>query len=507
LIRTRHALLILLATAALAAPALGDGLRVVTWNITNYSGGRNAAFETAVYGEFEGRSMSPDIIAAQELLSQAGVNALLSILNNAPGSPGDWAAANFINGNDTDNGFFYRTSRVTFLGQTVVSVGSGAPNHPRDINRYDVRLAGYDSDEAVVAVYSVHMKAGNGSDDQARRLVEAQNIRDDAESLPEGWSFLLAGDFNIQSSNQSAYTELVGPQANNDGRFFDPISRPGSWQNSSVFRYIHTQDPTGAGGMDDRYDQILISSSLTDDEGMSYIGSVGTPFSNVTWNDPNHSYRCWGNDGTSYNNALTVTGNTMVGPVVAQALKNTTGGQAGHLPVLLDLRVPASIDAPALIDFGFVPVGPPTSRSLHVTNDADTLIWGPDGADELDYTLLPSPEVNAPAGAFSLDAGQTGAHDITVQSASVGPLSGLVIVTSDDPDQPDLTVEIIAEFVVTCSPADVAPPFGALDFSDIVGFLTAFAEQAPQADLAEPFGSFDFSDVVAYLTAFGAGCP
>ncbi len=61
--------------------------------------------------------------------------------------------------------------------------------------------------------------------------------------------------------------------------------------------------------------------------------------------------------------------------------------------------------------------------------------------------------------------------------------------------------------VPPCSPADLAEPFGALDFSDVTAFLTAFASQQPPADLAPPTGVFDFSDVLAYLAAFGAGCP
>ncbi len=60
---------------------------------------------------------------------------------------------------------------------------------------------------------------------------------------------------------------------------------------------------------------------------------------------------------------------------------------------------------------------------------------------------------------------------------------------------------------VACNAADLAEPFGQLDFSDVVAFLSAFAGQEAAADLALPLGVFDFSDVVAYLGAFGAGCP
>ncbi len=58
-----------------------------------------------------------------------------------------------------------------------------------------------------------------------------------------------------------------------------------------------------------------------------------------------------------------------------------------------------------------------------------------------------------------------------------------------------------------CNGADLAEPFGQLDFSDVVAFLGAFGAMDAAADLAEPFGQWDFSDVVAFLGLFGAGCP
>jgi len=48
---------------------------------------------------------------------------------------------------------------------------------------------------------------------------------------------------------------------------------------------------------------------------------------------------------------------------------------------------------------------------------------------------------------------------------------------------------------------------GALDFSDVLAFVVAFAAQDPDADLGEPAGVFDFTDVSAFLTLFGTGCP
>ncbi len=57
-----------------------------------------------------------------------------------------------------------------------------------------------------------------------------------------------------------------------------------------------------------------------------------------------------------------------------------------------------------------------------------------------------------------------------------------------------------------CNGADLAEPFGQLDFSDISAFLTAFTSMEAAADLAAPMGQFDFSDVSAFLTLFAGGC-
>ena len=73
-------------------------------------------------------------------------------------------------------------------------------------------------------------------------------------------------------------------------------------------------------------------------------------------------------------------------------------------------------------------------------------------------------------------------------------------------------VDAVRVSVLTCEDApdciaDLAEPFGTLDFSDVVAFLGAFGSGGSAADLAPPFGTLDFSDVVAFLGAFGAGCP
>jgi len=56
-------------------------------------------------------------------------------------------------------------------------------------------------------------------------------------------------------------------------------------------------------------------------------------------------------------------------------------------------------------------------------------------------------------------------------------------------------------------PADLAAPFGALNFFDIAAFIGLFNAGDLTADFAAPFGSLNFFDVVEYITQFNAGCP
>lgn len=496
----RTARLVLSATLALAATAQADGLRVVTWNVSNYSGGRAAAFDTAVYGVFEGRSMSPDVFLLQEMLSDSSVQQLVQILNAAPDSPGDWAAAPFVDGNDTDNGFLYRTSKVELLGSVVVAQGGASPNHPRDINRYDVRLVGYGSVEGVISLYSTHMKASTGGSNEARRLLEAQRIRADAEALPDGQHFILGGDFNIRSSNEGAYQELI--IVRDDGRFVDPIASPGSWNNSSTFRYIHTQDPIGAGGVDDRYDQLLVSASLVDGDGADYLGQAAIPYSRSTWDDPNHSYRCWGNDGSSYNTVLRSEGNEMVGADIADALKLICNG-SGHLPVMLDLVVPARLGADAVIDFGTVTVGAVATELLTAGNAGDTVLWGPDGIGVLEYALGVEAPFGAPGGIQHDGAGGAfNVHEITLDTSTAGVYEAVLVIASNDPEVPLFEVLVRGEVVGCVSDWNAD---GSVDTLDFLAYLNDWVAGDLIADLTGD-GTVDTQDFLEFLNLWAEGC-
>ena len=432
--------------ACLAAGSAWGQLRVATWNVTYYSGGRSNEFRTAIYGAFQGRRLAPDVLIGQEFLSAAAVDEFLLILNFAPGSPGDWAAAPFVNGPDSDSALFYRTSKVRLVGTRVVAFGSTAPgNQPRNTMRYDIQprlLDGYAPSrerrdpwfDSTIALYSSHMKAGSTTDDQQRRLVEAERIRSDAAALPSTWHFLVAGDFNIQRSTQAAYQELVGPKSPDLGRFLDPINTPGNWNNNSAFRFVHTQDP--AGQMDDRLDFILLSGNLVDGDSMDYLGDPSQPYSTSTWDDPNHSYRAWGNDGSSYNQPISVSTNTMVGADIAQALRDSSLN-GGHLPVVLDLLVFPSISRLEAVRFGAASLGTPAARRVEIGNTGNVKRWGALGIAALGYTVMVRGDFSTQQGPFTDFAGGfLNQHIVQMDTSTPGEKVGELIVESNDPLAP-----------------------------------------------------------------------
>jgi len=64
----------------------------------------------------------------------------------------------------------------------------------------------------------------------------------------------------------------------------------------------------------------------------------------------------------------------------------------------------------------------------------------------------------------------------------------------------------VDELIGGCNEADLAEPFGSLNFFDISAFLSAFSDNDPSADITGD-GTFNFFDISAYLSIFSAGCP
>jgi beta-glucanase (GH16 family) len=57
-----------------------------------------------------------------------------------------------------------------------------------------------------------------------------------------------------------------------------------------------------------------------------------------------------------------------------------------------------------------------------------------------------------------------------------------------------------------CTPADVAEPFGDLNFFDVSSYLSLLSAEDPSADLTDD-GAFNFFDISEFLSLYSQGCP
>ena len=194
-------------------------VRVGTWNLTEYTGqvARSAAFQGSIFGEYQGRTFAPEVLIVQEISSDAATSTFRAMLNSAPGSPGDYLSAPFVNGPNTDSACFFRSTKVSLLA-TDVAVSGSTTVSTRHVMRYRFRLTGHTSEGASFFLYSAHLKASDTAADAARRGEEAALIRDNLDALPPGTRSIVGGDFNLYTHNEAAWTNFLAP---GNGRLYD----------------------------------------------------------------------------------------------------------------------------------------------------------------------------------------------------------------------------------------------------------------------------------------------
>jgi endonuclease/exonuclease/phosphatase family metal-dependent hydrolase len=462
----------------LATPFPGSALRLCTYNVLNFPGSTGSAREDDFRAVIQ--EIDPDVLVVQEMLSSSGQTQFLNNVMNY-GQPGTYAAVTFINGYDTDNSCFYKVATVDFISQTALQT------ELRDINEYVLRPDGYSASGAEFRIYSAHLKAGSAGDDQAKREAECDTLRNHTNDLPAGSHFFLGADLNIRASTENAYQVLVGSQADNDGRFKDPIDRPGNWHDVQSFVDIFTQstrtthlgDGGATGGMDDRFDQLLISYATDDGEGIDYISG---------------SYDAYGNDGDVYpdrrNKSINVPDNQDVGPVLGENLHQASD----HLPVYLDIQLPAQIQTVSSLVFGTVIAGATAEEILRIHNVA-TL-----PADELDVEFSAPTGFSAPGGAYIVDPADSNDFTITMNTTTSGSRSGDLEIACDDVDNPTVDVGLSGTVLDHARPSVEA---GAEVTQDTLDFGThavgEFSDRTAQAH------NYDYDSLQALLNVYDAG--
>lgn len=289
-----------------------DTVKVMAYNLLNfdYTDTSRCQYYRTVF-----LNTKPDIIVTEEIASQNAVNVIKGVLNSI--GSGNYDAGTFINGFDSDNGIFFRSSKFQFLSNTPIHT------ELRDINEFKVV---YIPTLDTIRLYAVHLKASNTTADQQQRGREVDSLRKVTNALHPGSNFMVMGDFNIYASTEIAYTKLLQVIPGNEGQFNDMYNMPGTW-NTSAYSIYHTQSPRvrafgggATGGMDDRFDLILYSKAINDPGGVQVI--------------PN-SLTAYGNDGNHYNDSINRPPNTAVSQQIANALHYA----ADHLPVYILLKI------------------------------------------------------------------------------------------------------------------------------------------------------------------------
>jgi len=233
-------------------------------------------------------------------------------------------------GSSLTNCVFYNSLKLTLVGHYV------AQTNTREVDVYDFKFKNDESGKIVLTCVIAHLKAGTGSDNEAKRKIMAENTMRYLENNYRDRNVLIMGDFNLYRSTEPAYQAFTNRTAYPDAYFIDPVYPygVGNWSANASFAEYHTQsthqysddDCHSAGGMDDRFDFILMSENI-------YGGRDGIQY-------VNGSYNALGQDGRRFNKSINSPANTEVSQEVADALFNNSD----HLPITMELEVVTNYD-------------------------------------------------------------------------------------------------------------------------------------------------------------------
>lgn len=234
-------------------------------------------------------------------------------------------------GSDIINMCYYNSEKLVYHSMIVPQ------SYIRDINIYrfyykSTSLA--NGDTAFISCIQAHLKAGDATSDPQNpvdRDTMTTRLMRYLNNVNKADNYMIMGDFNVYTSSENCFQKLVN-HPNLNIRFYDPINKLGNWNNNSSFAQYHTQSThtssgcAASGGMDDRFDFILLSNMLLNGIGnYKYISN---------------SYKALGNDGQHYNNAINASPqNNSVPANVLNAIYNNSD----HLPIILDLLVNTSV--------------------------------------------------------------------------------------------------------------------------------------------------------------------
>lgn len=308
-----------------------DTIRVMHYNILYY--GVNTSWCTTennnIVTKDESLStiidfVSPDIFTVNEIA--ADTNVANHLLNNVLNKENELYKRGTLT-NFSNNGYsiianmlYYKTEKFDLIDYDVVTTAT------RDINIYKLaHKSSTPNDPVYIYAIIAHLKAGSDSDDEQKRTAMVETLISYLNNIQIEGNVMFMGDFNLYSPGEQAFQILIDTTSNI--HFIDPINKIGPWHNNSAYSDYHTQSThtssgcASSGGMDDRFDYILINKS---------IKSGNNHFKYLE-----NSYKSIGQDGTYFNSSILNATSDTYSENLRQALYN----MSDHLPITIDLVI------------------------------------------------------------------------------------------------------------------------------------------------------------------------
>ena len=333
---------ILIVTLSYSLSAQTETITLLQYNLMYYRAGSSPCTHTLSPTQRDNKLKDivayaqPHIFVVNELGSNPANAAFVKdfVLNINGNS--NFRTANYSNNSFSSirNMLFYDSSKVELHNQSFIDKDLSGSNLVRVIDLY--RMYYKDSkfslgaDTVFFTVVVAHLKAGNSNSDALERLEATEALMSHLENSVSDNNVIFCGDFNIYKNSEPAFQKITN-YTDASENFFDPINQLGNWNNNSNYAAYHTQSTHASssgcfsgGGMDDRFDFILISEEIKNGtEKVKYI--------------PN-SYLALGQDGNHYNQSVNSGTNSSVPSSIANALYDFSD----HLPVRMQIEITKS---------------------------------------------------------------------------------------------------------------------------------------------------------------------
>ncbi len=314
-----------------------DTLTIMQYNLLNYgnftsyctTSNNNVARKTG-YDAIIVHYVKPDVISVNEMTTTRSYHD--NLLNNGLNTDGvDYyakASDTFSNGDQyTMNVLYYNKNKLGEAGHTI------AQTYIRDIDVYKLYYKSANlsqGDTTFIYFVVAHLKAGNKSSDADERAVMANSTMEYIATHHPDENYLMMGDFNVYTDTEPAFQAFINYK-DTAIRFNDPVNRIGDWHNHYNYRMVQSQsthffgsdsDCAVGGGLDDRFDFILLSNNVKyGNKKVKYVPG---------------SFYVVGQDGKHFNKSLRdAPTDTSVPKNVLTALYNNSD----HLPVTLKITV------------------------------------------------------------------------------------------------------------------------------------------------------------------------